>query len=145
MKVILLKDIKGVGKRFEEKNVSDGFAMNQLIPKKLAVPASNAGQVKTLIENKLAEEASTRKHLEENLNKINGTEITLSLKANEKNHLFASLTAQKLSEILKKEKNIEINPDLIKLENSIKETGTFEIPVRVGEKQVKFTLVVLRA
>lgn len=142
MKVILLKDIKGVGKKFEEKNVSDGYAMNLLIPRKLAVPASNAGQVKTLIENKLAEEASARKHLEENLQKISGTEIKLSLKANEKNHLFASLNAQKLSEILKKEKNIEISSDLIELENPIKEIGTFEIPVRVGEKQARFTLTI---
>ena len=40
MKVILLRDIKGVGKRYEEKNVSDGYAINMLIPKKLAVPAT---------------------------------------------------------------------------------------------------------
>ena len=145
MKVILLKDMKGVGKRFEEKNVSDGYAMNLLIPRKLAVPASNAGQVKTMIENKLVEEAAEQKRLEENLEKIGGTEIRLSLKANEKNHLFASLNAEKLSEILKKEKNIEINPDLIDLKNPIKEIGTFEIPVRVGDKQAKFTLVVERA
>jgi len=145
MKVILLKDIKGVGKKFEEKNVSDGYAMNQLIPKGLAVSANNAGQIKTLIENKLSEELAEQKRLEESLGKISGTEVKLKLKANEKDHLFASLNAQKLSEVLRKEKNIEINSNLIELKNPIKEIGTFEIPVRVGEKQAKFTLVVERA
>ena len=142
MKVILLKDIKGVGKKFEEKNVSDGYANNLLIPKKLAVPASNAAQVKTLIENKIAHEAAEHKALLQNIEKIKGTEIRLSLKANEKHHLFASLNAEKLAEILKKEKGIEINSSLILLDAPIKQTGTFEVPVKVGDTTAKFTLVI---
>lgn len=144
MKVILLRDIKGVGKRFEEKNVSDGYAMNQLLPKKLAVPASEAGSVKTLIQNKVAHDSAEQKRLEETVQKLMQTEVKLNLKANEKNNLFASLNANKLSEILKKQ-GIEIASDLIELENPIKQTGTFEVPVRVGDKQAKFTLVVERA
>src|SRR5882724_6255490 len=108
MKIILLKDVKGVGRRFEEKNVSDGYAMNSLIPKKLAVLASDAGQIKTLKENEEKGRAGESKKIEESLDKISGIEINLTLKANEKNHLFASLSAIKLSEILKKEKGIEI-------------------------------------
>jgi len=56
MKVILLKDIKGVGKRFEEKNISDGYAANKLIPQKLAVPATGnvIAQVKQLQEQGLS-------------------------------------------------------------------------------------------
>ncbi len=144
MKVILLRDIKGVGKRYEEKNVSDGYALNQLIPKKLAVPASNAGTVKTLIENKLAHDSAEQKKLEETVQKLLNTEIKLDLKANEKGSLFASINAQKLSEILKGQ-GIELSADLIALDVPIKQTGTFEVPVRVGEKLVKFTLVVAHA
>lgn len=145
MKVILLKDVKGVGRRFEEKNISDGYAMNFLIPKKLAVPASEAGQVKTLKENEEKEQAGESKKIEESLAKISDTEILLNLKANEKNHLFASLSISKLSEILKKEKGIEINPSYIVLKQPIKELGKFEILVRVGDKETKFTLEVRRA
>lgn|SRR6185312_1622745 len=145
MKVILLKDIKGVGRRFEEKIVSDGYAMNSLIPKKLAVPASEAGQVKTLKENEEKERAGETKRIEEAVAKISGTEVSLTLKANEKNHLFASLSAIKLSEILKKEKGIEIAPQYIVLKQPIKEVGKFEVPVKVGERETKFTLEVRRA
>jgi large subunit ribosomal protein L9 len=142
MKVILLKDIKGVGRRFEEKNVSDGYAMNLLIPKKLAVPASEAGQIKTLKENEEKERVGEARRIDEAVAKISGTEVILTLKANEKNHLFASLTAQKLSEILKKEKGIDINPSYIVLKQPIKEVGKFEVPVKVGEKETKFTVVI---
>ncbi len=145
MKVILLKDIKGVGKRFEEKIVSDGYAMNMLIPKKFAVPANDAGAVKTLIANKVAHVQAEQKRLEDVIQRLITTEIKLKLKANEQNHLFASLNAQKISDLLKKENNIEIAPELIQLKTPIKEIGIFEIPVRVGEKEVKFTLVVERA
>ncbi len=145
MKVILLKDIKGVGKRFEEKNVSDGYAMNQLIPKKFAVPANDAGTVKTLIANKVAQDSIERQRLEQTIQKLSSTEIKLKLKANDQNHLFASLNAQKISDLLKKEKEIEISPDLIELKNPIKEIGVFEVPVRVGEKETRFMLVVERA
>ncbi len=80
MKVILLRDIKGVGKRFEEKNVSDGYALNQLIPKKMAVPVSSAGAVKILIENKIAHDSAEQKRLEETVQKLSQTKIRLNLK-----------------------------------------------------------------
>jgi len=146
MKVVLLKDIKGVGRRFEEKNVSDGHAMNFLIPNKLAVPANEAGTIKAIKEKEAQGKEADARKIEEAIAKISGTEINLKLKANEKNHLFASLNAEKLSNILKKEKGIDIDVKYIVLEYPIKQTGTFEVPVRVAEgKEVKFTLRVERA
>ncbi|OHA89835.1 MAG: 50S ribosomal protein L9 [Candidatus Zambryskibacteria bacterium RIFCSPHIGHO2_01_FULL_44_22b] len=62
MKIILLQDVKGVGKRFEEKNVSDGYATNFLLPKNLAVIADNAGKARA--EN-LKKQAETRKQIED--------------------------------------------------------------------------------
>lgn len=146
MKVVLLKDIKGLGRKFEEKNVSDGHAMNFLIPNKLAVPANEAGTIKALKEKEAQSREAEMKKIQETITKISGTEIDLKLKANEKNHLFASLNAEKLSDILKKEKGIDIDAKYIVLEYPIKQTGTFEVPVRVGEeREVKFTLRVERA
>jgi large subunit ribosomal protein L9 len=152
MKVVLLKDVKGIGKRFEEKNVSDGHANNFLIPKKLAVPANEAGQIKMLKENEAKERETQNKRIETAIAEIAGTEIRLSLKANEQGHLFAALNPQKLSQILQKEKGVAIDPDYILLNSPIKSIGTFEIPVQLGGKaspvaglrprETKFTLLI---
>ncbi|MDZ4206011.1 MAG: 50S ribosomal protein L9 [Patescibacteria group bacterium] len=131
MRVILLKDIKGVGKKFEEKEVSNGHATNLLIPKKLAVSLAGASatNIKNLKEQEEKIREKERRTLTENLSKIAGLKLEIKMKANEQGHLFEKITAGKVSEILKKEKGIEINPEQILLKNSVKEIGTFEIPV----------------
>ncbi|MCR4279752.1 MAG: hypothetical protein NUV78_03385 [Candidatus Zambryskibacteria bacterium] len=67
MKVILLKDIKGVGRKFEEKSVADGYALNKLIPEKLAVPAESMaiGQIKNLKTQEEARRTAEAKRLKE--------------------------------------------------------------------------------
>ena len=146
MKVILLKDVKGVGKRFEEKNVSDGYAINFLIPRKLAVAAlsSGAGQIKSIKESEEKNKAVSLEKMNENIGKLSGTEIKVLLKANDKGHLFASLNKEKIGELLK-EKGLEIDSRNIDIEEPIKETGTFSVPVSIGGKTTHFTLVVERA
>ncbi|MES2214170.1 MAG: 50S ribosomal protein L9 [Patescibacteria group bacterium] len=144
MKVILLKDIKGLGRRYEEKNVSDGYAINSLIPKKLAAPATGAvaGQIKSLKESEQKHKEAELNKLRAHIQKIAGTTIEVIAKANEKNHLFAALTPEKLSEMLFKEKGIELDPKCIDTP-PIKELGTFNIKVRVeNEKETHFTLIV---
>lgn len=143
MKVILLKDIKGVGKRFEEKNISDGYAINFLIPKKLAVAAlsSAAGQIKSIKESEEKNRAISNEKMMENLAKLSGTEVRISLKANDKGHLFASLNKDKIGELLK-DKGLEIDPKTISIDAPIKEVGTFSIPVLVGGKTTHFSLVI---
>lgn len=155
MKVILLKDIKGVGRKFEEKNVADGYALNKLIPQKLAMPVEGpgAGSVKMLKEQEAKAREKRGIVLSESLSKIAGTIITLKMKANDKNHLFASITAPKLSTLLKNE-GIELEANSIMLEEPIKEIGTFTVPIsvdpstslRTGKgKESSFTLVVVKA
>lgn len=143
MKVILLRDVKGVGKRFEEKQVGDGYASNFLIPKKLAVPAtgSAAAQIKNMKEGEEKKRGVESEKLSEEVHKLTNTTINISAKANEQGHLFASITREKLAQILK-EQGIDLSADLIELEHPIKETGSHKIAVRVGEKETHFTLVV---
>jgi large subunit ribosomal protein L9 len=145
MKVIFLKDVKGAGRLYEEKEVSDGYAQNFLFPKKLAVPATGAAanQIKNLKEGHKKHHEAESKKLHEHMEKLHDTTLTVQANANEKNHLFAALTAQKLSDLLRKE-GIEVPADCIKTE-AIKETGTFRVPVSVDGKQTHFTLVVTRA
>jgi large subunit ribosomal protein L9 len=146
MKVILLRDVKGVGKRYEEKNVSDGYALNHLIPQKFAVPATgaSAGQIKHLKDTSEKHKEADLKKLEIEVAKLSETEIKVALKANEKNHLFAALTAEKISEILKGQ-GIVIPAERIELKEAIKQTGTFTIPVSVAEKHAHFILIVSTA
>ena len=143
MKVILLKDIKGVGKRFEEKSVSDGYAGNFLLPMKLALPltATTAGQIKMLKENEERQRSQNAEEVTENLGKLSGLEIKYSAKVNDKGHLFASLTKDKISKILKGE-GITVDPEHIVLEHPIKETGEHSIVVKVGETEKSFNLLV---
>jgi len=143
MKIILLKDVKGVGRRFEEKNVGDGYASNFLLPKKLAVSATGgaAAQIKNLKESEEKHRMAEDKHLAEQVHKIANTNITFIAKANEKNHLFASLTRDKISMILK-EKGREVPAECIQLESPIKELGTHIVVIKIGGKETHFTLVV---
>lgn len=143
MKVILLKDIKGVGKRYEEKVVSDGYAENFLLPKKLAVSATGgaAAQIKNLKQNDTAHKEAEQKKLEGEIQKLLSTSIEVVAKANEKNHLFAALTADKISKLLS-DKGITVPADCILVENGIKEAGTHMVKVKFGAKETNFTLII---
>lgn len=148
MKIILLKDIKGVGKRFEEKEVSDGYGTNFLIPKNFAVPLSGGGasRVRALKEKEEGARRESSEKFSADTHRLAGEKITVRVMANEKGHLFAALDKAKISKILKLEKNLDIGSEYIILESPIKETGTFEVPVSVGEgKETSFTLEVERS
>ena len=143
MKIILLKDIRGLGRRYEEKNVSDGHAINYLIPKKLAVRVgtNSAKQIEDLKKSEEAKNAKSREALQINIQNIKDKTIETTEKANDKGHLFASLNKEKIMSLLKTQ-GIDIDPELLSLEKPIKEIGEFRIPIRVGEKDVHFTLVI---
>lgn len=142
MKVILLKDVKGVGRRFEEKEVSSGYANNFLLPKKLAaaLSGSSANTIKAIKEQEEKGRAKREAALAESISKIKGTSIEIAMSANEAGNLFASVTPDKLSKLLK-EKGIELDAEHIMLKEPIRKTGTFEVPVSVGEgKETGFAL-----
>ncbi|HVS79960.1 MAG TPA: 50S ribosomal protein L9 [Candidatus Paceibacterota bacterium] len=144
MKVILLKDIRNVGKKYEIKEVAEGFAMNSLIPRNLAT-AATAGAMKRLdgmkaqdMAARSARDAETAKNLE----KIEGVEITMSGKANEGGHLFAAIHKDDIIDELRKQSGLDIEADHIVLDKPVKEAGKHKIPVAVGGKTAEFTLVV---
>ena len=147
MKVILLKDVKGVGRKFEEKSVADGYADNFLIPRKLAVALTgqSASMVKALKEQGEMSKVKEGQKLSESLEKIAQKTITIKMNANEKGHLFSGLNADKLSKALKGE-GIELRAEHIELDEPIKEIGTFSVPISVGNgAKTSFTLSVERS
>ena len=147
MKVIFLKDVPKVGKRYETKNIADGYALNLLIPKGLAV-AATPDAIKR-IETEKARVDGERKVQEElllqNLKGIEGATVTLVERANDKGHLFAGVHKTELIPQIEKQTRIQISPEYIVLDKPIKEVGEYPIEIRVGNKSAKFKLVVTAA
>ena len=144
MKVIFLKDVPKVGKRHDVKEVNDGYALNFLLPNKLAEKATEktiaelARRQKEIIVGREVQEELLMKNLEE----IKGKVITIISKANEKGSLFSSIHKKEILEAMKKEHRAEINEDFIILEKPIKELGEFEIPIQIKNKKSSFKLIV---
>ena len=135
MKVILLDNIKGVGKKDEIINASDGYARNFLLPKKLAVEA-NAGNLANLKSKQESnqfrkdEEKKEAIAIKEKLTKII---LQINVKAGENGKIFGGVTAKEISEELKKSHKIDIDKKKILLPDTIKNLGVFNVEVKLFE------------
>ncbi|MEI6238111.1 MAG: 50S ribosomal protein L9 [bacterium] len=144
MKIILIKDVKKVGRKYEVKDVADGFALNYLIPNGLALQAT-AGVLKTIDLEKARSSEEKKVHedlLVLNLKSIDGKTVVMEESANEKGHLFAAIHAPEILKPLQEQTRVQINPENIVLEKPIKEIGSFVIPVKAGAHSATFTLEV---
>jgi len=145
MKVILLKDIENLGKKYEIKEVSDGYARNYLIPRKLAKVA-NEKNLKWLEKQKEKEQKKAEEELkkvQEAASAIDGQEIVIPVKVGENGQLFESITVQKIYEKLK-ELGFEIKRNQILLDSPIKEPGEFPVKVKFPhnlEAEIKVIVV----
>lgn len=131
MKVILLQDIKGSGKRDDIINVSDGYARNFLFPKKLAVEAT-PGAAKEIERKRAAEaarEAERRAAAEEKAKSLKGKTIKLAAKCSETGRLFGSITNADVAEQLKAQYAIEVDKKKIDLAETIRSVGDYEVTV----------------
>lgn len=144
MKIILLKDVKGLGKKYDVKDAKDGYALNLLIPRGLAVHATDKN-VKDIDIKKMAD-FEHRKIQEDlllmNLKELEGIKIEMSEKTNEKGHLFAGIHKERIVDEIKKQAKIDILSEFIILEKPIKEVGEHSISVKVADRTVKFKLIV---
>lgn len=144
MKIILLKDVATVGRRYETKQAADGYALNFLIPKGLAVAATP--DVVKKIEMEKAREEGERKVQEEllieNLKHIDGVTVTMTEKANKKGNLFAGIHKAEIIPAIKSQTQLDIPADYIILDKPIKEAGEHTIEVKIKDKSAKFTLKV---
>lgn len=142
MKIILTKDVPKVGKKYEMKDISDGYALNLLIPRGLAIIATKDA-IKRIDLEKSIDEGEKKIHkdlLLKNLIELEGVTITMSEKANEKGHLFAGVHKLEIIPAIEKQTRLQIDAEHIVLEKPIKEVGLHEVEVKVGEKSIKFNL-----
>ena len=145
MKIILKQDIKGIGRKYEVKNVADGYANNFLIPRKLAEHASSEAVKKAeILRSATAVEMEIKEKLtKEQIERLKDLKIELKKKANEKGHLFEKVHEHEISEALKDQAQVEIDSQFIKLKKPIKEIGVHEIFVEVGKNKGEFILQLL--
>lgn len=144
MKVILKQDVKGVGRKYEVKNVADGYANNFLIPRKLAEYASTEAIKKAEMAKSTAnvEKEIREKLTEKQIEMLKGVKVVLKRKVNEKGHLFEKIHPQEISEALKEQAKIEIGQEFLSLENPIKEIGEHKVSVQVGKNTGEFSVTV---
>jgi len=140
MKVILLKDVRKVGKKFEVRDVSDGYALNFLIPQKSAEVATEASlrRLETLKTRDQAEKKVHEDLLLKNLKDLDGKTIELVESANDKGSLFKGVHREEIVVAIKKETQIDMAPEYIMLEKPLKEVGEHTVEARVQDKTVKF-------
>ena len=135
MKVILLDNIKGVGKKDEIINASDGYARNFLLPKKLAVEANSANMSKLKAKQ---DSNAYRKNVEKEdaqkvAEKLKGILLKISVKAGENGKIFGSITSKEIAENLKTQYQIEVDKKKIELKEPIKTLGSFTVQIRLYE------------
>lgn len=143
MKIIFLKDIPKVGKKYEVKEVADGYGRH-MVSKGLAEPATKEAVAR--LEKKMLTDASQKKVHEElllkTLESLDGATVTLRGKANEKGHLFASIHKEEILAELKRILRLDMNPDYVLLDKPLKELGTFQIPINIAKHRAVFTVIV---
>ena len=133
MKVVLLADVKGSGKKGELVNVSDGYARNFLFPKKLAKEAN----AQALNELKNAEESKAFKIKQEteaaqaSADKINGKSVSILAIAGQGGKLFGSVTAKEIAEAIKKQYGVDVDKRKIDTKGDMKAFGTYECEVKL--------------
>ncbi|WP_295736514.1 50S ribosomal protein L9 [uncultured Oscillibacter sp.] len=134
MKVILQQDVKGQGKKGQMVEVSEGYARNFLLPRKMAVPATaDAINTMNLKEKaKKAEEQRQKALAEETAEKLKECMVKLTARAGAGGKLFGAVTTKEISEGLQKQFGIDIPKQKLVLEEPIKAFGNYEIKARLG-------------
>ena len=135
MKVILLQDIKNVGRKEQVIEANDGYARNYLFPKKLAIEASKDNMLK-LQAKKTAEANKKKAEIEENketAKKIEKIELKITAKAGENGKIFGGVSSKEIAENLKEKYNIIIDKKKIELKETIKEIGERKVDIKLYE------------
>ncbi len=135
MKVILLDNVKGVGKKDEIINVNDGYARNFLFPKKLAVEANdgNLSKLKSKQDSKAFKKGEDKKQALELKEKLSKITLKIFVKAGENGKIFGGVTSKDIADKLKESYNIEVDKKKIDLKETIKTIGIFNIEIKLFE------------
>ncbi len=135
MKVILLDNIKGVGKKDEVINASDGYARNFLFPKKLAVEANkeNMSKLKAKQDSKTFKKEQDKEEAKKIAQKMSKIILKISVKSGENGKIFGGVSSKEIAENLEKQHNIKVDKKKIDLKETIKELGIKTVDIKLFE------------
>ena len=138
MKVILQQDVKGKGKKGQMIEVSDGYARNYMLPRKIAVEATPDNINTMRMNDKALLERQTKERAEavRIMNEMKEVTLTLRAKGGGAGRLFGSVTTQEISEALKEQMNIDVDKRKIVLDEAIKNVGTYTVKCKLGYEVV---------
>ncbi|MGI6751751.1 MAG: 50S ribosomal protein L9 [Anaerovoracaceae bacterium] len=147
MKVILIEDVKGSGKKGEIVNVNDGYARNMLFPKKLAIEATEANIKKLERQNAInaarhAEDLESAKKLAE---RLAATKVKIEGKAGEGGRLFGSITSKDISDALEAQHKIQIDRKKFVMEGPLKQAGEHYVEIKLFPEVVARLCVIVEA
>lgn len=136
MKVILLADVKALGKKGEIVNVSDGYARNMLFPKKLGVEANakNLNDLKLQNQNKEKVAKETLEAAQKFAKELESMSVTVQIKVGDNGRVFGSISAKEIAEAAKKQLGIEIDKKKLLMDAPIKSLGVTMVPLRLHPK-----------
>ncbi len=137
MQIILLNEVKGLGKKNEIKNVADGYALNYLLPRKLAVKATLARltALKEKTQQIIKKKSQHQLEIEKLIAKFKNNKLEIKAKAAKSGKLFASISAKEIVKELKSKKKIKINKKNIQLDKAIKDLGEYQVKINFGNGQ----------
>jgi large subunit ribosomal protein L9 len=144
MKVALTKDVVRLGKKNDVKTVSDGHALNLLIPQKLAEVATPAvlKRIELVKKQEVEEKKVMEDLLSKNLHTIHDKVVEIEREANEKGSLFAGIHKEEIVKAVKEVIDVDLLPEFIVLDKPIKEVGEHKIDIKVHGKSATFTLTI---
>lgn len=148
MKVILLEDVKSLGKKGQIVNVNDGYARNFILPKKLGLEANNKNlndlKLKKANDEKIAQEQL--EEAQELGKKIEAGKVTLAIKVGEGGRTFGSVSTKEIAAAVKEQMGYDIDKKKIQLKEAIKTLGTHNVPVKLHTKvTAELKVVVIEA
>ena len=144
MTVILLEDVKSLGKKGDMVNVSDGYARNFVLPKKLGVEATEKNKNELKLQKKHEEKLAQEKLDEAKAlaDLLPGKQVIVSMKMGEGGKAFGSVSAKEIAEAAKKQHDLDLDKKKIQLDEPIKTFGSFEVPIKL-HPEVTGTIYVL--
>lgn len=136
MKVILLQDVKALGKKGDIVEVSDGYARNAILPKKLGVEATNKNLNDLKLQNQHADKVAQENYEQavELGKKVEASKVTVKIKTGEGGKIFGSISTKEISQAAKDQLDLTLDKKKMQLPEAIKALGTYEVPVKLHPK-----------
>jgi large subunit ribosomal protein L9 len=136
MKVILLEDVKSLGKKGEIVNVSDGYARNAIFPKKLGVEATPKALNDLKLQNKHADKVAQEQYeaAQKLAEELKDKKVTLKMKAGEGGRAFGSVSTKEIAAAAKEQLGLELDKKKMQLAEPIKSFGVTEVPIKLHPK-----------